>query len=176
MKLHVRSHPIAAPVRGDIMASLPRLIEDYVAGPAQLRAAVTGLSRQQLQARPIAGKWSTLEVVCHLTDFDPILADRMKRVIAEDNPQLLGADENRFAAALAYHERDLEEELTILDRTRSQLARILRTLPETALQRVGIHNERGPLTLERLLTTAINHIPHHVQFIHEKRRALGLTS
>jgi uncharacterized damage-inducible protein DinB len=158
------------------MASFPKLIEDYLAGPAQLRAAVAGLSRQQQLARPVTGKWSTLEVVCHLADFDPILADRMKRVIAEDEPKLLGADENRFAAALAYHERDLEEELTILERTRSQIARILRTLPETALQRVGHHNERGPLTLEQLLKNAINHIPHHLAFIHEKRRALGLAS
>jgi uncharacterized damage-inducible protein DinB len=156
------------------MATLQKLIADYVAGPEQLRAAVRGLSREQLQARPIAGKWSTLEVVCHLADFDPILADRMKRVIAEDEPKLLGADENRFAAALAYHSRDVEEELTIIDRTRSQLARILRTLPESALQRIGVHNERGPRTLEQLLQTAINHIPHHVQFIHEKRKALGL--
>jgi uncharacterized damage-inducible protein DinB len=156
------------------MPTLPEMIDAYLSGPQALRAAVRGMSREQLRARPVAGKWSTLEVVCHLADFDPILADRMKRVLAEDKPQLLGADEQRFAAALAYHERDLEEELAIVERTRSQLARILRTLPAEALQRVGVHNERGPLTLERLLTIATNHIPHHVRFIAEKRQALGL--
>src|SRR4029079_15974311 len=95
--------------------------------------AVAGMHREQLAARPVPGKWSTLEVVCHLADFDPILADRMKRILAEDNPALIGADEQRFAAALAYHERDAEEELTIIERTRSQMARILRTLPPSAL-------------------------------------------
>src|SRR5438270_3295980 len=110
------------------MPSLSALIEEYVAGPVALRRAVAGMTREQLRARPVAGKWSTLEVVCHLADFDPILADRMKRIIALDNPPLIGADENRFAAVLAYHERDVEEELTIIDKTRSQLARILRTL------------------------------------------------
>ena len=153
---------------------LAAMIDAYLAGPATLRAAVGGLSREQLVARPVAGKWSTLEVVCHLADFDPILADRMKRVIAEDRPPLLGADEQRFAAALAYHQRDLEEELALIEQTRAQLARILRTLPDEALGRVGVHNERGELTLERLLTTATNHLPHHVRFIHEKRQALGL--
>src|SRR5262249_5214912 len=121
---------------------------------------------------PIAGKWSTLEVVCHLADFDPILADRMKRIVAEDKPQLLGADEGKFASALAYHGRDLEEELAIVEKTRSQMARILRSLPDTTLERVGVHNERGPLTLEKVLTTATNHIVHHVKFIEEKRKAL----
>jgi hypothetical protein len=156
------------------MPNLSEMIDGYLAGAQALRKAVAGMTREQLQARPVPGKWSTQEVVCHLADFDPILADRMKRVIAEDRPQLLGADEQRFAAALAYHERDVEEELTLIERTRSQMARILRTLPAEALGRVGVHNERGPLTLERLLMTATNHIPHHVRFINEKRQALGL--
>lgn len=150
------------------------LITQYVAGPQQLRKAVAGMTAEQARARPVAGKWSTLEVVCHLVDFDPIIADRMKRVIAEDRPKLLGADENKFAARLAYHERDLQEELTILEVTRGQMARILRTLKPADFERIGEHNERGPQTLEKLLTTAINHIPHHVKFIEDKRRALGL--
>src|SRR5437667_12548648 len=119
------------------------LIEAYLSGPKQLRQAVAGMTREQVLARPLPGKWSTLEVVCHLADFDPILADRMKRIIAEERPALLGADETRFAAALAYHERDLEEELTLLDLTRQQMARILRTVSPDALKRVGVHNERG---------------------------------
>src|SRR6516162_6149068 len=127
------------------MATTNELIESYLEGPRLLRKALAGMNREQLHARPVPGKWSTLEVVCHLADFDPILAERMKRIIAEDRPQLLGADEKRFAAALAYHERDLEEELTIIERTRSQLARILRTVKPEALQRVGVHNERGEL-------------------------------
>jgi uncharacterized damage-inducible protein DinB len=156
------------------MAMLKQMIEQYLAGPPALRKAVTGLSREQLTARPVPGKWSTLEVVCHLADFDPILADRMKRIIAEDRPSLIGADENRFAAQLAYHQRDLDEELSVIEKTRSQLARILRTLSDEALQRVGVHNERGPRTLEQMLSAAINHIPHHLKFVEEKRRALGV--
>jgi uncharacterized damage-inducible protein DinB len=156
------------------MAQLRQLIDEYLQGPKVLRKAVASMSREQLVARPVPGKWSTLEVVCHLADFDPILADRMKRVIAEEKPMLLGADEKDFAAKLAYHDRDLEEELTIIERTRQQLARILRTLPDEALARIGVHNERGPRTLEQLLVGATNHIPHHVKFIEEKRRALGL--
>jgi uncharacterized damage-inducible protein DinB len=156
------------------MASLAELIDNYLAGPRALRQAVAGLSREQALARPVPGKWSTLEVVCHLADFDPIYADRMKRVIAEERPQLLGADETRFAAALAYQQRDLEEELDIIDRTHSQMARILRTLPDQARGRVGLHNERGPLSLEDLLGGVAKHFTHHLKFVADKRRALGL--
>ena len=60
------------------MPALPHLIDTYLAGPALLREAVAGLNRDQLLARPVPGKWSTLEVVCHLADFEPVYADRMK--------------------------------------------------------------------------------------------------
>jgi uncharacterized damage-inducible protein DinB len=156
------------------MASVTELVENYVAGPRTLRQAVSGLTREQLIARPVAGKWSILEVVCHIADFEPVYADRMKRVIALERPTILGADENLFAAKLAYHDRDPEEELNIIETTRSQMARILRTLPQSALERVGNHDERGPRTLENLVTTITNHIPHHLKFIAEKRKALGL--
>lgn len=152
------------------------LLGDYLVGPRALREAVAGMTRDQLVARPVAGKWSTLEVVCHLADFDPILADRMKRIITHDRPTLTSADENLFAAGLAYHERDLEEELRLIEMTRSQMGRILATLPPEAMRRVGVHSERGELTLERMLQLAVNHIPHHLPFIAEKREALGLSA
>jgi uncharacterized damage-inducible protein DinB len=154
------------------VAKLAELLEPYLAGAGVLRQAVRGMTVEQIKARPVAGKWSTLEVVCHLTDFDPIYADRMKRVIAEENPSLPGANENKFAAVLSYHDRDLEEELTILEKTRSQMARILRKLPDSALARTGVHSERGPVTLEKLLTLVTGHIVHHLKFIEEKRKLL----
>lgn len=156
------------------MATLSQMIDEYLAGIGALRQAVAGMSRAQQVARPVPGKWSTLEVVCHLSDFEPIFADRMKRVIALENPTLLGADENLFAKALAYQDRDMEEELAVVDVTRRQLARILRKLPNDVLARVGTHNERGPRTLEQLLQGAIGHVTHHLKFVHEKRKALGL--
>ena len=156
------------------MPTIHDLTGAYVAGVETLRKAVAGLTREQLLARPILGKMSTLEVVAHVADFEPILADRMKRVIALDDPPLLAADENLFRARLAYHDRDIEEELQIVALTRSSLARILRTLPESALARTGVHSERGPKMLAEILTGATNHITHHVPFIYEKRKALGL--
>jgi uncharacterized damage-inducible protein DinB len=153
---------------------IEQLVNDYLAGPDLLRRVVAGMSKEQLQARPIPGKWSTLEVVCHLADYEPILADRMKRIISHDQPTLLGADENRFAEHLYYQDRDIEEELQIIEWTRKQMARILKQLPAEAFQRTGVHSERGPMTLQRLLELSVKHIPHHIRFIEDKRAALGL--
>jgi uncharacterized damage-inducible protein DinB len=151
------------------------LLDAYLAGPPMLRQAVSGMSQQQLVSRPVPGKWSTLEVVCHLVDSDQAWIHRMKRVIAEDRPLLIGYDERRFAASLAYHEHNLEEELAIFEQARQQMARIMRTLPADAWSRAGVHSELGLITLQQHLQVEVDHVPHHVKFIAEKRRALGLS-
>ena len=56
------------------------MIDAYPGRDRGMRRAVSGMTPEQLLARPIPGRWSTLEVVCHLADFEPIYADRMKRV------------------------------------------------------------------------------------------------
>lgn len=149
------------------------LIDDYLAGPQILRQAVAGMGREQLLARPIPGKWSTLEVICHLADFEIVGADRIKRVIAEHEPTLFGGDQNLFAAQLAYHDRDAEEELLLIETIRKQVARILRTLKPEDFQRRGIHSEAGTLTLEGFVQRSTGHIPHHVRFIEEKGKAMA---
>jgi uncharacterized damage-inducible protein DinB len=150
------------------------LIEDYLASLPRLRQIAADLSPDQLRARPVPGKWSTLEVVCHLVDSEQAWCHRMKRVIAEERPLLIGYDESRFTAALPYQENDLEEELTVLEATRHQMARTLRTLPDSAWTRTGVHSERGLITLMEMLRAEVDHVPHHIATIIEKRKALGL--
>ena len=156
------------------MSKLTELTDAYVAGPAQLRAAVTGMTREQLLARPIPGKWSTMEVVCHIADFEPVYLDRIKRAIALKNPLVFVADENDFVKQLAYHDRDLEEELKLIEICRASMARILRHVPEAVLTRTAIHNEKGLVTVEQMLTGITNHIKNHMAFIVEKKKALGI--
>ncbi len=146
-------------------------IDDYLDGPTLLRKAVAGMTPEQLAVRPMPGKWSTLEVICHLADFEIVYADRIKRIIAENEPTLFGGDPDTFAARLAYHDRQVEEELQLIELVRKQVARILRTLKPKDFQRHGIHSEFGPLTLETVLQRITGHIPHHVRFIEEKRKA-----
>ena len=152
--------------------SYNQLITDYEHGAQLLSQAIAGMTTEQLKARPIPGKWTTLELICHIADFEPVYADRMKRVIAEDNPPLLSGDPDLFLQGLAYHDRDAQEEIALIDVVRKQMARILRTLPDSAFARVGTHSRDGALSLETLLKRITGHIPHHAKFIAEKRAAL----
>ncbi len=150
-----------------------KLIQDYLAGPQKLRDSIAGMTPQQIDAAPIPGKWSTRQVICHIADFEPVYADRMKRVIAEENPTMFGGDPDVFAARLAYADRDIEEELQLIEAVRKHVGRILKTLKPEDFQRTGMHSEAGPMTLVKLLTNITNHIPHHSKFIEEKRAAMS---
>src|SRR6266513_434860 len=97
------------------------LIDQYEAGPAKLKQAVVGLSRDELLAAPIPGKWSTQQVVIHLADAEAALADRMRRVLATDDAQLLAWDENKFAANLHYDMQSAEDAVQMIELTRRQI-------------------------------------------------------
>lgn len=152
------------------------LADAYLAGAADLRAAVAGMTREQLLARPVPGKWSTLEVICHIADFEPVLVERMKRILtkADGMPLLLSADENLFVKELKYHDRDADEELALVDATRRQMARVIRLLTPEQLQMTGNHSIKGLVTLEKVIQMATNHITNHLKFVAEKRKALGI--
>ena len=152
--------------------SIEKLLDRYAAGPKLLRDAVAGMTDEQLKARPVPGRWSTLEVVCHLADSDGVYAERMKRVIVEDEPTLRSMDPDGWLLRLTYHQRNVEEELRLIEVSRSQMGRILRSLSPADFQRQGRHSDDGPLSLENLLERVTNHIPHHLPFIREKRAEL----
>lgn len=148
------------------------LLDQYASGAELLRRAIAGMTASQLDAVPIAGLWSTRQVVCHIADFELVYADRLKRVIAEHEPTFFGGDPDTFAAGLAYHLRDVDNELHMIDATRRQMLSILQSLSAADFQRMGIHNQAGALSLTDLLQGIAGHLPHHVAFIDAKRRAL----
>ena len=46
-------------------------------------------------------------------------------------------------------------------------------LPDEMFDRVGTHNERGPMKLSDLLSGAVKHLQHHLKFVVDKREKLG---
>lgn len=152
---------------------LQSLLADYADGPQQLSARVHELSAADSDARPVPERWTIREVVCHLSDFEIVSADRIRRVLAEDNPTFFDGDPRLFAAALKYDQRSVAEELTLIEAVRTSTARILGGCDLEDLQRTGVHSAEGPMTLETLVERTVKHIPHHLVFIEEKLAALA---
>ena len=166
-------NPIAALV-GDEARPIAVLVSQYAEGPAELHRHYSGLAGEQLVARPVPGRWSLLEVLCHLADCEQFFADRIKRTLAMERPLLMGADGGNYPVPLHYHQRDAQEELLLITLTRAQVARIVGLIAPEAWERQAVHSEAGLMTVRALVRHAINHQAHHLRFVEEKRRALGL--
>ena len=149
-----------------------RVLDHYEQGGAILRKAIAGLDRGQLLAHPVPGTWSIQQNVVHLMDADLIWTARMKRIIAEDNPLLIGYDQSRFAAGLHYEGQAAEDVVTVFDLNRRLFAGVLRKLPAEAFERTGIHNEAGKISLAFCVQSMASHVDHHAGFILRKRAML----
>lgn len=148
-------------------------IESFAGGGDSLRRAVQGLTRDDLIARPGPGDWSIQELVIHMADSDEIAIDRMKRIVTEDNPPLLYADESAYIDRLLPHEQSIEDALTLFEVGRRQWSRVLRRLPDEAFARTGTHNRKGALTLAEMIAIYTRHLEHHLVFLRAKRERLG---
>lgn len=154
------------------MAFDRNIIDEFERGATQLEQSVAGLSREDLLAFPVAGTWSIQQIVIHLADSDLIGVDRMKRIIAEENPLLIGYNETLFANKLHYEAQSSADAVTLFKVNRIQFAKVLRLLPDETFDRTGIHNEAGKVSLGTQLKKYNEHLAHHLRFITEKRRLL----
>lgn len=155
-------------------------IDDYLQGLTAVRAAFLDMSLEQLSARPIAGKWSAKEVLCHLVDMDVMAVSRIRLALFRNEPHIPGVSPEEMTSILAVEARDAGEEVGLLEALRTEMARILRSVPEEKLERcVVIHKSNGDLVKRSvldLLRGITEHVVHHLAFVEAKRQALGLAS
>lgn len=153
------------------------LIEKFAKGGETLQLAIRGLTPEDLLQMPEAdanvGKWSIQQVVIHCLDSELVSIDRLKRMIAEDNPTLFGYDENKYVSALFYDDQPAQLAAELVSGNRQLFAHVLRKLPDSAWTRRGQHNERGELTVGGYLKAVVDHLDHHIHFIHLKRAKMG---
>jgi hypothetical protein len=159
--------------RDDPAVGTAELVAMYERGIDDLKAAVAGMSPELLLARPVPGKWSTIEIVAHVADTELYFSDRIERTLALERPLLMGVDERPYVQRLGYQSFDLGEELALFTALRRHVARILKSQPPEAWHRKGVHSESGLVTVRQLVFQAVRHARHHLPFIAEKRAALG---
>ena len=94
------------------------LIAAYERGINDLRSAVADMTNQQVLARPVPGKWSTVECVGHLADTEIFFTDRIVRTIAMDRPLLMSADEKLYIERIDFQGFDLDEQLALFSALR----------------------------------------------------------
>jgi uncharacterized damage-inducible protein DinB len=130
--------------------------------PSRLAEALRAFSADALRRPAQAGKWSAMEVACHLRDIDRLYAGRVSKAAFSDRPAFWMMDNARVAETLRYREADLGAVLKEHRRRREDLVSLLRALPHGVWQRTGLHPKRGELTIEALVSVIADHDDNHL--------------
>lgn len=149
------------------------LIERYASQAGAMKRWIAGLSRAECLAHPVSGTWSVQNLVVHMLDSDLVATHRMRRIAAEECPLLIAYDETLFARNINEDGTDLAVVADLFDLNRRFTAGFLRTLAPEALQRAGVHNQRGKVTLHQIIEIYVHHVDHHEPFLLAKRAAMG---
>ena len=108
------------------------------------------------------GKWTRRQLATHIADTESVMLDRVRRVLAENTPQLADLPENLWAANLPA-KRDLVVAAGLFRACRLALADLLRALPGPAMDRIGIHSAYGRMRLADILRHCHGHAEHHAR-------------
>jgi hypothetical protein len=149
------------------------LIDEIAALPGKLRAALSGLTREQLDTPYRAGGWTLRQVVHHLPDSHANAYIRFKRAATEHEPEVTGYDEAAWAELPDGRGEDVETSLILLDALHRRWAFFLRSLPAAGFARAYRHPEMGPVALDTAVQLYAWHGRHHVAHVTGLRERRG---
>lgn len=151
-----------------------QFIDEVRQAPAALRAAVQGLSPQQIETPYREAGWTVRQVVHHVPESHMNAYIRFKLALTEDEPTIKPYMEDRWAKLADVQTTPLEISLALLESLHDRWVRVLRLIKPEEWKRTFRHpemNETQPL--EKSLAMYAWHGRHHVAHVTELRKRMG---
>ena len=134
--------------------------------PARLRAAVQGLTDQQLDTRYRSDGWTVRQVVHHVTDSHMNAYIRIKLALTEDLPTIKPYDEARWAELDDAKSKLVEHSLALLDALHARWVFLLERITPADFSRAVNHPEwKNPMSIDQIVALYSWHGEHHVAHI-----------
>jgi hypothetical protein len=154
-------------------ASREENVETLANLPANLRAAVGGLSEQQLDTPYRPEGWTLRQTVHHIADSHINTLVRFKLALTEDTPPTIKPYYEDRWADLADSKLPVDVSLAIIEGIHARLVEMLRSLSDAEFQKEFIHPETGPWTIEKAAALYAWHSRHHTAHITGTRERNG---
>lgn len=142
-------------------ATRDAFLRRYAAGPAQLRRAWEEVPAEARAWRPGPDRWSAHQVVVHCADSETYAATRIRLLLADPEPLIVGYDENAWARCFDYHSADPAHALALVELVRGVTLELLSRLPDRAWGRSGRHTHSGPYGTDDWLRIYAEHLEVH---------------
>jgi uncharacterized damage-inducible protein DinB len=149
------------------------MISSIESQPARLRAAVEGLSDEQLDTPYREGGWSVRQVVHHVADSHMNAYVRCRLGLTEAEPTVKPYDEARWAELPDARSAPVGVSLTLIDSLHKRWVMLLRSLSDDEFAREYQHPEDGTVRLDKMLAVYAWHGSHHVAHINALRERKG---
>ena len=153
----------------------PKAYQDHLVGlvgdddPAAVQATTPRLVRDLLveagdaiRVRPAANEWSVLECIAHIVDAEVVAAARYRWILAHDEPDIIGYDQDAWVDRLHAPVEDAEDLLDLFEPLRRANLALWSRTPAEQRDRVGIHRERGPESYGLVFTLIAGHDRFHL--------------
>ena len=148
-------------------------ISNIEQAPARLRAAVAGLSDEQLNTPYRPDGWTVRQVVHHLADSHMNSYVRYRLALTEDEPTIKPYNEALWAELIDAKTAPIEPSLTLLESLHNRWVTLLRSFAPSDWSRTFRHPELGVVALEKNLALYSWHGRHHVAHITSLRERMG---
>ena len=149
--------------RGMNAQEFQQLVEFLEGTPERIRQLTGRLSEEELKYKPSADEFSALEQVCHLRDIEEEgYSLRIRKIMNENRPALPDLDGSRLARERDYNNQDFASALQAFGDAREENVRLVRTLTSEQLNRSGMLEGVGEVTIERLLLLMREHDQGHL--------------
>ena len=175
MEKHDLRYPVGKFQFPDVVTADHRrtYIDQIAQTPARLRAAVAGLSDEQLETRYRPDGWTVRQVVHHVPDSHLNSYCRFKLALTEDQPAIKAYAEDRWAELPDGRGGPVEVSLRLLECLHSRWVALLRSLTEDEWKRTFRHPELGLVRLDQNAALYAWHGRHHEAHITSLRERMG---
>lgn len=134
--------------------------------PSIVRRKVAGLAEDVLRSRRSLGDFSIAENICHLRDIEREgYSVRLRRLLDEERPTLPDIDGARLARERGYNAQPVPSALEDFATERMGNVGVILGLQAEQLNRSGVLQTVGNITVERLLAIMEEHDREHLQLI-----------
>ena len=143
------------------------IVGTYIANCAAFENVVRSIGANDLSRIAKEGEWSAAFVIHHMADADMHFATRFLHILTVDKPAIVPFDEDVYPDRLKYSARDAHDSLASILGLHKVIGNILSLVDDSDWKRVGIHSEKGEVTLADVLTLASNHTKSHIGQLQE---------
>jgi hypothetical protein len=143
---------------------------------SQTASTLAGILREHtatvLRTRALEGKWTPNEIIGHLTDGEWTYGCRLRLILCEDNPPIVGTNQDLWVTRQGHNEREPSALVGAFRTLRRFNLDLWKRVSPADLKRIGQHNERGPEPLGVMLPMWAGHDLSHLDQINRYIQAI----